>query len=347
MTIANTQQTLSGSALHEPNDSFVPAFGLKNPHAQTLWGPLLRRKPNLSRWRERITLKDGDFIDLDWAGTTRGPIVMILHGLSGSSESIYALGLQCALSKQGIRSFAMNFRGCSGEPNKLPRLYHSGDTADADEVLNIMKTRYPNTPIAVVGYSLGGNVLLKWLGEAGAEQNSSKFAAAVAVSVPFKLSVSSARMNLGLSKYYRNHMLNALKQGITEKKLRYQREKSHSHHQTLEILGNTSQHVTFRDFDEHVVAPLHGFESADDYYEKSSSFSYLKQITTQTLIIHSLDDPITLPEAVPTSSDVSNSISLEISEHGGHVGFVAGQLNRPIYWLEQRIPEFLGPYLKG
>lgn len=326
-----------------PEDCFQPGWGMKNPHLQTLWAPLLRRPPRPSRWRERFTLSDGDFVDVDWAGPTHGPIVLILHGLTGSSNSIYVLALQQRLSEQGVRSAALNFRGCSGEPNELPRLYHSGDTQDAHEVLQAIRQRHPHTRIGAAGYSLGGNVLLKWLGEQGEQP---AFQAAVAVSVPFTLSLSSERMNEGASRIYRQHMLGELKRSLSEKKRRYQQHRASDRLATLDALGDHRRHRTFRDFDHHVVAPLHGFASADDYYHRSSSRHYLANITTPTLILHSADDPVCKPASVPTLAELSPSTTLELSQYGGHVGFVAGTPWRPRYWLDTRVSEFLIKHLK-
>lgn len=321
---------------------FKPGFGLKNRHIQTLWAPLFRRRPNIDRWRERITLSDGDFVDLDWAGPTRGPIVMILHGLTGSSESKYAIGLQAKLQQQGIRSFVMHFRGCSDEPNLKPRIYHSGETEDAKEIFALMRTRYPRTPIFAAGFSLGGNVLLKWLGES---ETPPDLVAAVAVSVPYQLEVASDTMDNGFSKFYRNIMLKELKRLMLQKKKLFQRA-NEDHHSTYNELGNMKRHKTFRDFDHHVVAPLHGFESADDYYQRSSSRQYLKNIAVPTLLIHGKDDPLMTPEVVPNAEELSATTTLEAFEHGGHVGFVSGSLIKPRYWLEKRIPDFIQYHLK-
>lgn len=321
--------------------SFQPARLIKNRHAQTVWAPLFRRCPQIDRWRERITLSDGDFIDLDWAGPTRGPIVMILHGLTGSSESIYAIGLQAALKTRGIRSCVMHFRGCSGEPNLKPRIYHSGETQDLREIHDLMRTRYPSSPIFVVGYSMGGNVLLKWLGES---ETSPDVTAAVAVSVPYDLATTSESLNKGMSKLYRDRMMNDLKWLMVEKKRLFQRNEP-EYHSTYDALGDIKRHITFRDFDHHVIAPLHGFSSAEDYYEQSSSKQFLKNIRVPTLLIHSKDDPFMTADVAPTPEEVSDSIILEVYEKGGHLGFISGSIFRPKYWLEQRIPEFIQYHL--
>lgn len=332
------RSTLMPSKNSQPkNLTFKPARFVKNRHLQTMWAPLIRRRPPVERWRERITLSDGDFVDLDWAGPTRGPIVMILHGLTGSSESPYAIGLQAALKRAGVRSFVMHFRGCSGEPNLRPRIYHSGETQDVQEVFSILRKRHPNTPFCGVGYSLGGNVLLKWLGEA---PESAPLAAAVAVSVPYDLATTSKALDRGFAKIYRDRMMNELKLLMIRKKRLFQRHNP-DYHTIYDSLGDMKKPIHFYDFDNQVIAPLHGFNSADDYYEKCSSRQFLKHIKVPTLLIHSKDDPFMTEAVIPTSDDLSDSITMEFFDRGGHVGFVSGSVFKPVYWLEKRIPQFL------
>ena len=320
----------------QQNLPFKPARLIKGPHLQTLWAPLFRRRPNVERWRERITLPDGDFVDLDWAGPTRGPIVMILHGLTGSSESPYAIGLQAALKTRGIRSFVMHFRGCSGEPNLRPRLYHSGETEDLEDVFQLIRSRHPSTPLFGVGYSLGGNVLLKWLGE---RETPPDLEAAVAVSVPYDLGVASISLDKGFSKIYRDRMMNELKLLLTRKKRLFQRSNA-DFHSIYDSLGDFRKHITFSEFDEHVIAPLHGFADAHDYYSKCSSKQFLKNIQVPTLLIHSKDDPLMTEDVVPKPEELSQDITTEFYPHGGHVGFVSGSVFKPRYWLDERIPRF-------
>lgn len=266
---------------------------------------------------------------------------MILHGLTGSSDSHYAIGLQAKLKQLGIRSFVMNFRGCSGEPNLKPRLYHSGETNDVQEVFSLIRNRHPNTPIFAAGFSLGGNVLLKWLGEL---ESKPSLTAAVAVSVPYRLG-DSAQLDKGFSKIYRNNMMRQLKRLIMQKKRLFQRNNNTDYHSTYDALGNLKRHTRFREFDHYVVAPLHGFASADDYYERSSSRQFLKGITVPTLLIHSKDDPFMLPDVLPNPEELSAVVTLEAYESGGHVGFVSGSIFRPDYFLETRIPDFLQTFL--
>lgn len=309
---------------------FEPAWWCRGPHAQTLWARLLRRTPEVSYWRERLELPDGDFIDLDWSEHGRGPIVIVLHGLEGSSASPYARGLMRAIERRGWRGVVMHFRGCSGEPNRLARSYHSGDTGDLAYFVNTLRRRDPRAPLAAVGFSLGGNVLLKWLGKAGAAV---PLRAAVAVSVPYVLSCAADRLNRGFSRLYQWRLLHSLCRTVIEKRRNIQLP--------LKV-RDLSALKSFRDFDEHVTAPLHGFDGADHYYTVASSRQYLKGITVPTLLLHARDDPFMTEATIPRKNELSETVTLEVCSHGGHVGFVTGSWPwRARYWLEERIPAYL------
>lgn len=197
----------------EPAD-FRPAWWLPGPHAQTLWPVLCRRRPRVPLRRERLELPDGDFLDLDWTRGEQGPIVLVVHGLEGSSDSHYAAGMLAAADRRGWRGVVMHFRSRSGEPNRLARSYCAGDTADIAHVVDRLHQRQPATPLAVVGYSLGGNALLKWLGETA---NDPPLRAAVAVSVPFLLEDTARRLGKGFSRLYQWHLLDKLKRGYRDK----------------------------------------------------------------------------------------------------------------------------------
>jgi len=316
------------------DDSFKPAWWCRGPHAQTLWPYLIRRTARVALRRERLELPDGDFLDLDWTPNTTGPIVAILHGLEGSSDSPYARGILRAIECRGWRGVIMHFRGCSGEPNRRPRSYHSGETGDFAYFVEVLRQREPHTPLAAVGYSLGGNVLLKWMGEMGERAN---LAAAVAVSVPFVLSEAASRMEQGFSQTYQWWLLRRLHRSIEEKRQRL----------SLPLTTNDPSSLwTFRDFDEHVTARLHDFDGADHYYRVSSSRQYLTGITVNTLLLHAQDDPFMFAATVPHRDELSDSTTLELSEHGGHVGFVSGRWPWAArYWLEERIPRYLEKFL--
>ena len=315
--------------------AFRAPWWLRSAHLQTLWGPLLRRHPRVALRRERLELPDGDFIDLDWTSARAGPLVLVLHGLEGSSASHYARGLLSALQARGYRGVLMHFRGCSGEPNRLERSYHSGDSAELDHVWRVLRAREPRTGMAAVGYSMGGNLLLKWLGEQGER---APIDAAAAICVPFDLADAARRLERGLSRVYQARLIGELRRKLRRKFPRAPRPFDMA---AVERCG------TFFEFDDLVTAPLHGFADVHDYYARSSSAQFLRDVRAPTLVIHALDDPFMTPEAVPDAHMLSPSIRLELSNHGGHVGFVHGRWPwRARYWLETRIPDFLDEHLR-
>jgi predicted alpha/beta-fold hydrolase len=313
---------------------FQPAWWCRDPNMQTLWAHLMRRAPRPLLQRERMELPDGDFIDLDWTENGHGPIVIVLHGLEGSSDSPYARGILAAFERRGWRGVVMHFRGCSGVPNRLVRSYHSGDTGDLAYLVEVLRKREPQTPLATVGFSLGGNVLLNWLGKTGGQ---APLCAAVAVSVPFVLHCAADRMQHGFSRLYQWQLIRSMRHAVNEKRRQI----------NLPIkVHDLSVLKTFRDFDEHVTAPLHGFDSAEHYYTVSSSRQYLKKIKVPTLMLHARDDPFMTEAAIPRNEELSETVTLELSRYGGHVGFVAGAWPwHPRYWLEERIPAYLARYL--
>ena len=318
---------------------FRPAWWLDNPHLQTIYPALLRRPPTLLRRRERLATPDADFIDLDWYGDGDAPLAILLHGLSGSSHSSYILGLQPALLAQGFASVAMNFRGCSGESNRLARCYHSGETEDVDFLYRTLRQRYPSRAIAAVGFSLGGNVLLKWLGERGGQLD---LFAAVAVSVPLVLSECATRLDYGFSKIYRDRLLTELKQYMQDKLRHLQAIGAGREVAKLRELGDLSAIRSFWQYDDRVVAKLHGFAGVDDYYRCSSSRQFLPKIRVPTLLVQAADDPFMTPAVLPEPGELSPQVTLELHANGGHVGFVGCNRGLKIdYWLDGRIPRFL------
>lgn len=313
---------------------FRPAWWLPGPHAQTIWPVLCRRRPRLPLRRERLELPDGDFLDLDWTFGERGPIVLVVHGLEGSSDSHYALGILAAVVRRGWRGAVMHFRGCGGQPNRLARSYCAGDTADIAHVVDWLHRREPITPLAAVGYSLGGNALLKWLGETPADP---PLRAAVAVSAPFLLDAAAQRLGSGFSRLYQSHLLRELKRGY--------REKFRHRSDGPVALDELATLRNFYAFDDRITAPLHGYTGVGDYYARASCRQFLRRIRIPTLILHALDDPFMSPDAVPKAAELSARVRLELSRNGGHVGFVAGRWPwRADYWLERRIPAFLAEH---
>ncbi|QXI38240.1 hydrolase [Pseudomonas xantholysinigenes] len=320
--------------------TFRPATGLSNPHLQTLWGPLWRKLPDLSRQRERLWLADGDFLDLDWHGPHQpdAPLVLVLHGLTGSSHSPYVKGLQQALQAQGWASVAVNWRGCSGEPNLLARSYHSGASEDLAETIRHLRAQRPLAPLYAVGYSLGGNVLLKYLGESG---SASQLEAAVAVSVPFRLDQCADRIGQGFSKIYQAHFMREMLAYVQDKQRHFRDQGHHQGLAEIERLGPLRNLRTFWDFDGRVTAPLNGFSDAHDYYRRASSRYYLGENRTPTLIIQSSDDPFVFDHSLPNAHELAAGTQFELHSRGGHVGFVDGSLRNPGYYLERRIPQWL------
>lgn len=309
---------------------FRPAWWCRNPHLQTLWPYLFRPRPRPRYRRQRFELPDGDFLDLDWCGPPQADaLVVILHGLEGSSSSHYVRALAHALAGRGIASVVMHQRGCSGEPNRLARFYHAGETTDLRVVLEHLRDTPACRRVFAVGYSLGGNILLKWLGEAP----DSMIDAAAAISVPFRLDYGARRMKTGLSRIYQHHLLRAMKQSVARKRQRM------PHPVDPRALAKCRN---FEQIDTTLTAALHGFRDAADYYARSSCRQFLGSIRTPTLIIHSADDPFSWPSAVPGESELSAFVRLELSQRGGHCGFVGGLSPlRPRYWLDERLPEFI------
>ncbi|MBD1549958.1 hydrolase [Pseudomonas sp. C2L11] len=324
----------------EAEAAFQPARGLANPHLQTLWGPLWRKLPPLARQRERLWLADGDFLDVDWHGphTPGAPLVLVLHGLTGSSNSPYVAGLQRALGLVGWASVAVNWRGCSGEPNLLARSYHSGASDDLAEVIALLAAKRPTAPLYAVGYSLGGNILLKYLGET-AER--CPLQGAVAVSVPFRLDQCADRIGLGFSRIYQRHFMREMVAYVKQKQKRLTQQGRNEHSAKLQALGSLAGIRDFWQFDGAVTAPLHGFTSAEDYYRRASSRYYLGSITRPTLMIQAEDDPFVFRHSLPAAGELPTCVAFERHAQGGHVGFVEGSLCRPGYYLERRIPQWL------
>lgn len=319
--------------------TFKPAWWLSNAHLQTIYPALMRKLSVLiGLKRERLITPDNDFIDIDWCGEGNQPLIILLHGLSGSTQSGYIRGLQQALLSKGFRTVALNFRGCSGELNYSARCYHSGETEDIHFLYQWLREREPETPIGAVGFSLGGNVLLKWLGEQG---NQLSLFAAVAVSVPLVLSICATKLDTGFSKFYRKILLSELKEHVEEKKLHLERLGNFQEVKRIEELGDISDIESFWQYDDRVVARLHHFKDVHDYYLRSSSRQFLKSIAITTLLIQALDDPFMTEEVIPNLDELSPTIQLEITQGGGHVGFIGGYIPfKPSYWLDQRIPEF-------
>jgi predicted alpha/beta-fold hydrolase len=323
------------------NSEFQPARFTANRHVQTFLPTLLRRNSSVNSELQQLTLPDGDFLDVAWnkipAREDKKPIVVIFHGLEGSINSPYAKGLMHALEQHGWHAVLMHFRNCSERVNLAARTYHSGETEDAGYFLEWLRKSYPQAPLFAVGYSMGGNMLLKLLGE---KKKEVPLTAAVAVSVPLLMHVCADQMRCGFSKIYQHHLLQKMKRKLLRKFPQYDYRS---------LIGLREEDVKsirdFWEFDSVFTAPINGFDSAYDYYIKSSSRQYLAEIKIPTLIIQSVDDPFMTPEVLPQKNELSDSVCLELSEKGGHVGFVSGRLWKPQFWLEERIPQYFSTIL--
>lgn len=320
----------------QPISPFKPAWWLKNAHLQTILAKYLAPKRALHTIDEMLELPDGDELQLNWLqsnAAAQAPIALVLHGLEGNLKSHYVRGMLQALQQQGFRVLLMHFRGCHGAPNKTPRAYHSGDTEDLAAVIAHVQQRYPNAPLCAVGFSLGGNVLAKYCGETGA--HNPLFAAAV-VSAPLMLAACARKINQGFSKVYQNYLLGRLKRSMTRK---LQAHRDFPLPLTPEKIQATR---SIREFDEILTAPLHGFRDADDYYRRASAKPLLAKVQIPLLLIHALDDPFLDDEVVPDAQQLPPQVQLLLSQHGGHVGFVAGGAPwRPVYWLDKVVPAYL------
>ncbi|MBD1557369.1 hydrolase [Vibrio sp. S9_S30] len=317
---------------------FKPAFGLSNTHIQTLLSRFLRRKPLFEPVRERLELPDGDFVDLAWSEPpntdTSKPIFILFHGLEGSFESPYANGLMHAFAKQGWLAVMMHFRGCSGELNRLPRAYHSGETEDARFFIKQLTERFPSQTKVAVGVSLGGNMLVNYL--AKYTENTLLNAASV-VSAPLDLLACSQRINRGFSKVYQRYLLSSLKENAVAKLPLVQKVMALTEKEIHEI-------DSMFDFDDVITSRLHGFEDAHHYYQTCSGLSMLNKIRIPTDIIHAHDDPFMTEKVIPTAP-LPAHVKYHLLRKGGHVGFVNGHLFRPKFWLEEALPEHFSPYL--
>jgi predicted alpha/beta-fold hydrolase len=319
-------------------ESFKPAWWLPGPHAQTLGARLVRPKHGLPSRRERWTTVDDDFLDLEFVdgpGLRDDALVVLLHGLEGSAGSGYMLELARRLAGRGVASVGLNFRSCSGEMNRGRRLYHSGETSDLGWVVDRLREQQPGRRLAAVGVSLGGNVLLKYLGERG---SSAALTAAAAWSVPFDLAAGARFMERGFARHYVGRLLRSLKAKV--------RARAPEIGRFIDLDG-TLKARTFWEFDDAATAPLHGFAGADDYYRRSSSAGFIPAISVPTLVVHSRDDPFLPVDAIPEAAMHANpSVTPLISNHGGHVGFVAGDVPlAPRFWAEDRIARWLADRL--
>ena len=316
--------------MNTPTRYRAPAW-LPGGNLQTLYPALVARRAHVSYRRERWMTPDGDFIDIDWtaaAGTGSAPLLVLFHGLEGSSNSQYARGLMHAAVQRGWRGVVVHFRGCSGEINRLPRAYHSGDSAEIDWILRRLRAQH-NGALFAAGVSLGGNALLKWLGEQRAAANVVVHRAA-AVSAPVDLHAAGRALEQGFNMIYTNNFL------ATMKRKSFAKLRTHPGLFDPSKLRATR---TLREFDDLVTAPLHGFAGVDAYYTRASSKPLLMCVTVPTLLLNARNDPFLPGTALPELRQLSHAITPAFPDEGGHVGFPdrAGSIK----WLPNTVLEFL------
>ncbi len=311
-------------------DVYIAPWWLPGGTLQTLYAYYRKPAATFDYRRERWETPDGDFIDLDWLDgrQTNSPLVVLFHGLEGCSRSHYALGLMNQLQGLGWRAVVPHFRGCSGEPNRLARSYHSGDSAEIDWILRCIKKNHPQRAVYAVGVSVGGNMLLKWLGEQG-ESAQAIIDRAVSISAPVDLQAAGNALDRGWRRVvFTRPFLLSLKPKALEKIAMF----------GLSIDPAAMHGVaTFRQFDNLYTAPVHGFADADDYWCRASSKPWLKKIRVRTLLINARDDPFLPADALPERDEVSETVSLEFPDRGGHVGFVAAGFPGDVAWLPRRV----------
>ena len=308
--------------------SYHPPSWLLGGHLQTVHPVLFRKVSIVTHHKERLELEDGDFLDLEWAGNRGEKIAIISHGLEGCSRAKYVQGMAAALVKNGWDVLAWSFRGCSGEPNRLASFYHSGKTEDLELVIrHAISSRSPKQ-IDLVGFSLGGNLTLKYIGERGPDIDPA-IKRGVAFSVPCELACSSAKLAQWQNRIYMERFMKTLRAKV--------KRKHQDFPDILDISGVDAMR-TFAQFDDRFTAPLHGFDDALDYWKRSSCKQFLSNIAIPTLLVTAANDPILGPACYPRKeAETSDHFFLEIPSQGGHVGFGTGKE----YWSEKRAVEFL------
>lgn len=320
---------------------YSSSWWLPGPHLQTLWGKLVRRQTLRPTQVERLTTPDGDFLDIQHLSAPEGaPLLVLLHGLEGTIRSHYIQALLAEAERRKWRAAVLIFRSCGGEINRARRFYHSGETTDLSLALKHLLATFPDVPVLLAGVSLGGNVILKYLGEQGRDI-SPRIKGVTAISVPFDLSRSSRHINRGFSKVYQRHFIRSLRRKALVKL---------EHFPDLVPRERLESARTMFEFDDTFTAPLHGFSDAEDYYAKSSSLGWLHRISVNTLLLSAVDDPFLPPQVLDEVRAVAKgnpSLHVEFTSRGGHAGFVQGPNPfRPVYYLERRAGDFLAQQLR-
>jgi predicted alpha/beta-fold hydrolase len=335
----------SHSIVSRPSEyTYTPAWWVPGAHLRTLWGKLVRRPPVVETHVERWATPDGDEVELRRVAPPAGsgdhaPRLLLLHGLEGTIRSHYLRGTLAHAHRLGWAADALIFRSCNGEVTRTRRLYHSGETTDLDFVVRRLVREHPGRPLGLAGFSLGGNVLLKWLGERGADLPP-EVRGAVAVSVPFDLERGSRFIERGFARVYTRHFLRTLR---AKAQAKLDRDPGLFDARAL------ARARTLFDFDDAVTAPVHGFLNAHDYYDRSSSLGFLAAIRCPTLLLSAFDDPFLPPEVLSDVAAIAagnTNLETEFHARGGHVGFVSGVSPfAPRYYAEERVLDFLARQL--
>ncbi|MBB5444215.1 MULTISPECIES: hydrolase [unclassified Paraburkholderia] len=308
---------------------------LPNRHVQTIVPSLFARRPAVSFRRERWDTPDGDFIDLDWVAhdtppTDTAPLFVLFHGLEGSSSSHYAVALMAAAREYGWHGVVPHFRSCSGPLNRLPRFYHLADSNEVDWILRRLRAAHRG-PVVAAGVSLGGNVLLRWLGERQADA-ARVVAATAAISTPIDVHAGGRALSQGFGLVYTRSFLKTLKRKASQKL-----EQFPGLFDRDAMLASR----TMYEFDNVVTAPLHGFRDTDDYWSIATTRPLLPHIQVPTLVLNARNDPFLPAEALPSRHEVSAAVELYQPEHGGHAGFMTGPFPGRIDWLSRRVFGYL------
>ncbi len=324
--------------------AFHPANGLANPHLQTCWGAFFRRLPRIDYRETQLPLPDGDHVWLYETGPSLSdgqPCALLFHGLGGSRNSHYMQGMQLALAEAGMTSIAMDARGAGGRPNEKAYCYHAGSIETIDALVGHMETHFPHSPLFAIGFSIGATQLLNWL----IHTPTPRLTAAMGVSACFWLAPCADKLDSdGFFNWrYRHYLLDGLRQDLKRKR-QHLLATNPNESETLVMLDPFDNIHTFFEFDEYINAPLHHFADANDYYSSCSPGGHLDAITTPTLLLQAKDDPFMVSEKQPVSGQIG-PVTLETTEQGGHVGFVAGSPLKPIYWAEPRLLDYIQSFL--
>jgi uncharacterized protein len=316
--------------------SFTAGKFIRNPHLQTIL-PLFLSHAKVDCLTEELYFQDGDFTEIVWSEVPESKafsdIVVLFHGLGGSSDSVYIQEMMQHLKQMGYLGVLMHFRGCGSRTNDTARSYHAGETEDADFFIHRLKQRFPQARLHAIGYSLGGNMLLKLVSTYAED---APLSSAIAVSTPLELETCTLHLNKGLAKLYQLYLLKELKAHLLQKAYKLD---------LVTALGLSVKRIkaikSIYEFDDIYTAPVHGFSDAHEYYTRNSSRQFLAKIKTPTLMIHAHDDPFMPASVFPDEKELSASVRFELYEHGGHVGFIEGGLFQPRFWLQKRIQSFI------